>query len=59
MTVHFLRSEQFSRKNFIEQKQKIREKQVLVVEHGKKCELGRVKYYLNYVSKYYGFVPVN
>ncbi len=33
--------------------------QVPVVNHGKKVELGQVKYYFNYLPKYYAFVPVD
>ena len=59
MTVHFLNSEQFSRNNLKIKKPEMREKQILVVDYGKKNELGRVKYYINYLPKYYGFVHVD
>ena len=39
--------------------QKNRQMQVSVVKHGRNVELGRAKYYSNYLPKYYGIVPVD
>ena len=59
MTVHFLNSEQSSKDKFKNQKPEMREMQILVVKHGRKGELGQIKYIINFLPKYCGIVPVH